>query len=170
MYWPTGSASRISISSTSTADQAFHNPTQPSPSHSNQQTQPGELLGITASSPSNLAPNGLFATWTSDELTVWSSKPKAVLTKLRRPIKTLESLGFNRDVKWKTGSKPVLVILVRISFLENQVIDSRRTDEWLLIFLGCVFVIRLLDRIYWYMSSWTLRCLQRRFITYQINS
>ncbi|KAH9821094.1 RIC1-domain-containing protein [Melampsora americana] len=114
MYWPTGSASRISVSSTFTLDSLSH----PSRNQINsQEPQPDELLGIASCPPFSLAPNGLFATWTLDELTIWSTKPKAVVTKLRRSKPNLQDLGKTREVKWKTGETPMLIILTTKSNL-----------------------------------------------------
>ncbi|KAG0145186.1 hypothetical protein CROQUDRAFT_658980 [Cronartium quercuum f. sp. fusiforme G11] len=113
MYWPTGSASRISISSTSTNDQIINQSTN----QTNRSISQQPILGITPHPTSQLAPNGLFATWTINEITVWSTKPKAVLSKLVRSQQSLNELGDNLEVKWKTDESPMIVILTTNSNL-----------------------------------------------------
>jgi len=90
MYWPTGSASRLS-STTSHPEE--------------------ELAGIEACPPTPQAPIGLFATWTATELSVWNPKPKIVITKLVRSQDSLSRLGKNRFVKWKPDKAEHLLVI-----------------------------------------------------------
>ncbi|KNZ48635.1 hypothetical protein VP01_551g1 [Puccinia sorghi] len=90
MYWPTGSASRLS-STTSRPEE--------------------ELIGIEACPPTPQAPIGLFATWTTTELSVWNPKPRIVITKLVRSQDSLSRLGKNRLVKWKPDKAEHLLVI-----------------------------------------------------------
>ncbi|KAA1084998.1 hypothetical protein PGTUg99_006800 [Puccinia graminis f. sp. tritici] len=120
MYWPTGSASRLSHSSTlTTVPKPGRSSTSTSKTtkHHHQATdshrtnydkkrdthayRPGELIGIEACSTTPQAPIGLFATWTTTELTIWNPKPKIAISKLIRPHDSLSRLGQTKDVKWK---------------------------------------------------------------------
>jgi hypothetical protein len=134
MYWPTGSASRLSHSSTlttvpkpgrSSTSTSKHHHHQATDSHRNNHDKkkndthahrPGELIGIEACSTTPQAPIGLFATWTTTELTIWNPKPKIAISKLIRPHDSLSRLGQTKDVKWKPDqTEHTLIIWVRLS-------------------------------------------------------
>ncbi|KNE99997.1 hypothetical protein PSTG_06849 [Puccinia striiformis f. sp. tritici PST-78] len=126
MYWPTGSASRLSHSSTLTTTSISGGSTTPTKDHHHHQAsdipenhpgaythgfRQGELIGINSCSATPQAPLGLFATWTTTELTIWNPKPKIAISKLIRSPDSLTRLGDNKDVKWKPDSNEHTLII-----------------------------------------------------------
>ncbi|KAI8446786.1 RIC1-domain-containing protein [Phakopsora pachyrhizi] len=137
MYWPTGSASRLAISSTHSGsgsdedgvgedrdgdeeeDGGVRHKCLSKQSSSKPQNicQSDKLLGMVKCTAFSQAQIGLFVTWSAREVIVWNSKPTVALTKLRRSRRSIERSGHITQVRWMTGEPPALVVLTKNSSL-----------------------------------------------------